>query len=70
MFGFSLLGLIAVIGGYLVYAYNALVKNKNLVAEGWSGIDVQLRRRADLIPNLLLALSPLFAHEHERSSFI
>jgi LemA protein len=48
--GYGLLGLIVVIVGYLVYAYNALVANKNLTAEGWSGIDVQLRRRADLIP--------------------
>lgn len=63
MFGFSLLGLIAVIGGYLVYAYNALVKNKNLVAEGWSGIDVQLRRRADLIPNLIETVKGYAAHE-------
>ena len=63
MFGFSLLGLIAVIGGYLVYAYNALAKNKNLVAEGWSGIDVQLRRRADLIPNLIETVKGYAAHE-------
>jgi len=63
MFGFSLLGLIAAIGGYLVYAYNALVKNKNLVAEGWSGIDVQLRRRADLIPNLIETVKGYAAHE-------
>lgn len=51
--GYIILAVIVVVGGYLVYAYNALVKNKNLVAEGWSGIDVQLRRRADLIPNLV-----------------
>mgnify|MGYP000565962840 FL=1 len=46
MFGYGLLGLVIAIGAYLVWAYNALVKNKNLVEEGWSGIDVQLRRRA------------------------
>ena len=63
MFGYSLLGLIVVIGGYLVWAYNGLVSNKNLVAEGWSGIDVQLRRRADLIPNLIETVKGYAAHE-------
>ena len=63
MFGFGLLGLIVVIAGYLVYAYNALVSNKNLTAEGWSGIDVQLRRRADLIPNLIETVKGYAAHE-------
>jgi LemA protein len=63
MFGYGLLGLIIVIGGYLVWAYNALVSNKNLVAEGWSGIDVQLRRRADLIPNLIETVKGYASHE-------
>ena len=63
MFGFGLLGLIVVIGAYLAYAYNALVGNKNLTAEGWSGIDVQLRRRADLIPNLIETVKGYAAHE-------
>ena len=63
MFGYGLLGLIVLIGGYLVYAYNALVRNKNLVGEGWSGIDVQLRRRADLIPNLIETVKGYASHE-------
>ena len=33
--------------------YNRLVRKKNMVKEGWSGIDVQLKRRANLIPNLI-----------------
>ncbi|HQX85886.1 MAG TPA: hypothetical protein PKV23_10385, partial [Aestuariivirga sp.] len=37
-FGYGLLALIVAIAGYLVYAYNALVSNKNLLPEGWSGI--------------------------------
>lgn len=61
--GYGFLGLIVVILGYLVYAYNSLVTNKNLVAEGWSGIDVQLRRRADLIPNLIETVKGYAAHE-------
>jgi len=39
--------------GWTVFAFNRLVRQKNLVTEAWSGIDVQLRRRRDLIPNLL-----------------
>ena len=63
MFGFSLLGLIVLIGGYLVWAYNKLVSNKNFVEEGWSGIDVQLKRRADLIPNLIETVKGYASHE-------
>ncbi len=61
--GYGLMGLIVAIAGYLIYAYNALVTNKNLTAEGWSGIDVQLRRRADLIPNLIETVKGYAAHE-------
>ncbi len=61
--GYGLLGLIAAFIGYLIYAYNALVKNKNLKDEGWSGIDVQLKRRADLIPNLIQTVKGYATHE-------
>ena len=37
---------------YLVFVYNGLVKARQIAEEAWSGIDVQLKRRADLIPNL------------------
>jgi LemA protein len=63
MFGYGLLGLVILVGGYLVWAYNALVSNRNMVAEGWSGIDVQLRRRADLIPNLVETVKGYASHE-------
>jgi LemA protein len=63
MLGYILLGVIVLAALYLIYAYNALVKNKNLVDEGWSGIDVQLRRRADLIPNLVETVKGYAAHE-------
>jgi LemA protein len=61
--GTILLIVIAAIAAYGVFAYNKLVSNKNLVAEGWSGIDVQLRRRADLIPNLVQTVKGYAAHE-------
>jgi len=43
--------------------YNGLVRSRNLVKEGWAQIDVQLKRRADLIPNLLETVKGYSAHE-------
>jgi LemA protein len=43
--------------------YNRLVRNRNMMEEGWSGIDVQLKRRADLIPNLVEAVKGYMGHE-------
>lgn len=44
-------------------AYNSLVSLRNRVRQGWSLIDVQLKRRHDLIPNVVAALSALSSHE-------
>jgi LemA protein len=63
MIGYVLLGLLVAAAAYVIWAYNALVSNKNLVAEGWSGIDVQLRRRADLVPNLVETVKGYATHE-------
>jgi LemA protein len=46
-----------------VVIFNRLISGRNQVREGWSGIDVQLRRRADLIPNLVEAVRAYAAHE-------
>ena len=43
------IGLLAL---FVVSIYNKLIRLRNMVEEGWSGIDVQLKRRANLIPNL------------------
>src|SRR4030042_500305 len=48
---------------YLVGLYNKLVRNRNLAEEGWSCIEVQLKRRADLIPNLITAVKGYMTHE-------
>ncbi len=45
---------------YAIVIYNGLVSNRQLVKEGWSGIDVQLKRRYDLIPNLAAAMRGTF----------
>ena len=63
MVGYIVLALVVLVAAYLVWAYNGLVRNKNLVAEGWSGIDVQLRRRADLVPNLVETVKGYATHE-------
>jgi len=48
---------------WAIAIYNKLVKFKNMVEEGWSGIDVQLKRRANLIPNLVEAVKGYMGHE-------
>jgi LemA protein len=48
---------------YLIVIFNRLIRQRNMVREGWSGIDVQLRRRTDLIPNLVETVKAYAAHE-------
>lgn len=45
--------------------YNRLVKKRNHVEDGWSGIDVQLKRRHDLIPNIVNVVKKYADHEQE-----
>ncbi|MEO2082882.1 MAG: LemA family protein [Desulfurobacteriaceae bacterium] len=49
----------------LVYYYNRFVRLKNAVEEAWSSIDVQLKRRYDLIPNLVEVVKGYAKHEKE-----
>jgi LemA protein len=58
-----IVALAVVLGFGLIVIYNRLVKGRQLVREGWSGIDVQLKRRADLIPNLVEVVRGYAAHE-------
>ena len=46
-----------------ILIYNKLVSIKNLVGEAWSGIDIQLKRRSDLIPNLIATVKAYSTHE-------
>jgi len=48
---------------WVIGGYNGLIRLKNLVDEGWSGIDVQLKRRYDLIPNLVAVVKQYSIHE-------
>lgn len=45
--------------------YNRLIRLKNLVQEAWSGIDIQLKRRSDLIPNLVATVQGYSQHENK-----
>ncbi len=53
------------LGVWLAVTYNGLVRHRNLVAEAWSGIDVQLKRRHDLVPNLVRVVEAYASHEKD-----
>jgi LemA protein len=59
------LAIAAVVVLYAVILYNGLVKARQVKEEAWSGIDVQLKRRADLIPNLIETVKGYASHEKE-----
>src|SRR5450830_1159860 len=58
-----ILALLVILGLWAMGGYNALVRLRNLVQESWRQIDVELRRRHDLIPNLVETVKGYAAHE-------
>ncbi len=54
---------LATVGLYAIVVFNRLIRARNLVREGWSGIDVQLRRRSDLVPSLVETVRGYAGHE-------
>lgn len=60
-----ILGVVVVILLYIILTYNGLVTLRNRVKEAWSDIDVQLKRRYDLIPNLVEVVKGYASHEKE-----
>lgn len=54
---------LAVVALALIFVYNGLIRSRNRVRESWSDIDVQLKRRYDLIPNLLETVKGYAKHE-------
>ncbi len=62
---FVIVGLVIIPLLFLWMAYNALVTARQRVQEAWSGIDVQLKRRASLVPNLVETVKGYAAHEKE-----
>ena len=59
------LGVVGVLLLYGILTFNRLVRHRNRVENAWSGIDVQLRRRYDLIPNLIESVRGYATHERE-----
>lgn len=57
--------LLVVLVGWLIGAYNSLIRSRNRVKESWSDIDVQLKRRYDLIPNLIETVKGYAEHEKQ-----
>lgn len=54
-----------IIAVVLIGMYNGMVRGRNLAEEAWSGIDVQLKRRHDLIPNLVSTVQGYASHEQD-----
>jgi len=61
----GLVVLLVVLAALFVGIYNALVRRRNVVRDAWSQIDVQLKRRYDLIPNLVQTVKGYMGHERE-----
>ena len=61
MIAFVIVAAVAlVLGLVLIGMYNGMVRGRNMAEEAWSGIDVQLKRRHDLVPNLVKRKRPRF----------
>jgi LemA protein len=57
------LAIVVIVAGAIVGVYNSLIQLKNKVDEGWSDIDTQLKRRYDLIPNMVETVKGYAKHE-------
>jgi LemA protein len=59
------LAVIALVVIGLIVSYNRFVSQKNLIRDSWANIDTELRRRYDLIPNLVETVKGYASHERE-----
>ena len=57
--------IVAAVVVYAVVLFNSLVRSRQMTNEAWSGIDVQLKRRGELVPNLVESVKGYAAHERE-----
>ena len=58
-------GIILVFAGWVIWTYNGLVALRNQLQNAWKQIDVQLKRRYDLIPNLVETVNGYMKHEQD-----
>jgi LemA protein len=63
--GLLIIGLIVLLGVALAILYNLLVRRRQMARNGWADIDVQLKRRADLIPQLVATVQGYANHERK-----
>jgi LemA protein len=63
MIGYVIIDIVVLLILWGAVTFNGLVRRRNMVAEGWSGIEAQLKRRADLIPNLVETVKGYASHE-------
>jgi LemA protein len=63
MNGWIFTAVLVAIALYAIVVFNRLIRQRNMAREGWSGIDVQLKRRTDLVPNLVATVQAYAAHE-------
>ncbi|MBP7652380.1 LemA family protein [Candidatus Dependentiae bacterium] len=62
---FIIAGIIIVVIIWIIFFYNRIIKHSNLIEEAWSDIDIQLKRRHDLVPNLVTTVQGYAMHEQE-----
>lgn len=62
---YVLIGIVVLLGFWILVTYNGLVTLRNRVREAWSQIDIQLKRRSSLIPNLVETVKGYAKHEKE-----
>ena len=62
-FGWIVVAVVVALAIFVIVIFNRLIRARNMVREAWSGIDVQLRRRSDLIPNLVETVKAYAGHE-------
>ena len=60
-----LVGLVVLVGVIYILMRNSIIASRNRVDEAWSGIDVQLKRRHDLVPNMVVAVKGYATHEQK-----
>ena len=63
IYPWSLVGLFVAVALYAIWSFNKLVGRRNRLREAWSGMDVQLKRRHDLVPNLVECVKGYRGHE-------
>lgn len=61
----TIIGIVVLLLAFLIVVYNKFVKNRNIVKDAWSNVDVFLKKRRDLIPNLVNTVKGYAAHEKD-----